>query len=527
MQNGRNASQLANTLQTRAAVFLGLYGIHEACLGSSLSGAAGNDADDVVLQHLLHQLNVRSVRTDLGVVAADQSHSTAEDTGGDALQQGLGGAELVNLGVGNAVENLDDGFKRVAHAGLLDLVGDVHQLGLPVLEVLNGHLDDRLGVVTGVLGRELDELGVGHPADGRGGDELGVEALGEGSQCGEDALHVYNNGFAGAGENHVLLAQEVTGHGDAVTHGHFVGGAAHAGNGDALGANALGQSDHLRIVGVVNDHFRQGGIVAVNNDVDIVLLHNADVGGGVHGLGSAEQNVGELGAHHGAAPAVRQAAAQRLANQSLRQGAVAHVGHMQSGGNFPVNSPGLDACLMPQLLGMLGSTLQELLDAEGLAVFHQTDLSHFVSQIVDVLALGLHAPFLGDAEQLLRILDLVVAAFLGLVQSMHDLTAMVGVGGRATGSKAQEVTADNAVNIAAADTAGSLGSDAAGAHGADTAAGTLLAEAAVGGLVFDTLLPGISADLLAVFQQRIGGRFHLFDSGQICPILQCDFLLIK
>ena len=203
------------------------------------------------------------------------------------------------------------------------------------------------------------------------------------------------------------------------------------------------------------------------------------------------------------------------------------MGHVHSGGDFPVNGPGLDTGLMPQLLGVLGSPLQELLNAEGLAVFHQADLSHFVGQIVDVLALGLHAPFLGDADQLLRILDLVVAAFLGLVQGMHDLTAMVGVGGRATGGKAQEVTADNAVNIAAADTAGSLGSDAAGAHGADTAAGTLLAEAAVGGLVFDTLLPGISADLLAVFQQRIGGRFHLFDSGQICPILQCDFLLIK
>ena len=41
------------------------------------------------------------------------------------------------------------------------------------------------------------------------------------------------------------------------------------------------------------------------------------------------------------------------------------------------------------------------------------------------------------------------------------------------------------------------------------------------------LLPGVSANLLAGFQQGIGGFFHLFDSGQICPILQCDFLLIK
>jgi len=49
----------------------------------------------------------------------------------------------------------------------------------------------------------------------------------------------------------------------------------------------------------------------------------------------------------------------------------------------------------------------------------------------------------------------------------------------------------------------------------------------MGGLVFDTLLPGVSANLLAVFQQGVGGFFHLFNRGQICPILQCDFLLIK
>ena len=61
--------------------------------------------------------------------------------------------------------------------------------------------------------------------------------------------------------------QEVTGHGNAVTHGDFVGSAADAGDGDALGAQALGVGDHLGIIGVVNDHFGQGRIVTVNDDV--------------------------------------------------------------------------------------------------------------------------------------------------------------------------------------------------------------------------------------------------------------------
>lgn len=363
------------------------------------------------------------------------------------------------------------------------------------------------------IGGELDELGIGHPADGRSRNELGVEALAKGSQSREDALHVHDDGFAGAGQDHVLLAQEVTGHGDAVAHGHFVGGAAHTGHVDALGAHALGQGDHFGVIGVVNHHFGQAGIVTVNDDVHLVLLHNADVGGGIHGLRGAEQHVGELGAGHGATPAVGQAGAQGLTDQGLRQRGVAHVGHVQSGGDFPVDGPGLDAGVMPQLLGVLGCPLQEALGAEGLAVLQQGHLGNFMGQIVNILALGLHAPFLGNADELLRVLDLVSAALFALIQGVADLPAVVGVGSGAACHEAQEVPAHDAVDIAAADTTGALGGDPAGAHGADPAAGTCLAEAAMGGLVLDPLLPGVSAHLLAVFQQGVGGRFHLFNGG--------------
>ena len=526
VQDGRNTGQLTHTLQACAAVLLGLLRIHEAGLGGSLSGTAGHDQDDVVLQQLLHQADVGGVGTNLGVVAADHGHSAPQNTGGHALQQGLGGAELVHLGVGNAVENLDNGLQGVANPSLLLLVGDVDQLRIPVLEVLNRHFHDGLGVVTGSLGGEADELGIGNPGNGRGGDELGMEALAQGAQCGEDALHVHDDGFAGAGENHVLLAQEVTCHGNAVTHGDLVGGAADAGDGDALGAQALGVGDHLGIIGVVNDHFGQGRIVTVNDDVHVVLLHNAQVGLGVDGLGGAEQNVGELGAGHGAAPAVGQTAAQSLVNQCLRQRRAAHVGHVQSGGNFPVDGARLDAGVMPQLLGVLGSPLQEPLGAEGLAVLQQSQLGHFVSQIVDVLALGLYAPLLGNADQLFGVLNGVVAAFASLVQGMADFPAMVRMGCGTACGEAQEVTGDDAVHIAAADAPGSLLGDAAGAHGADTAAGAAFAKAAVRSLVLDTLLPGVGTDLLCRFQQRIGGGFHLLDGGSKCPILQSDFLLI-
>ena len=149
-----------------------------------------------------------------------------------------------------------------------------------------------------------------------------------------------------------------------------------------------------------------------------------------------------------------------------------------------------------------------------------------MGQIVNILALGLHAPFLGDADELLRVLDLVSAALFALIQGVADLPAVVGVGSGAARNKAQEVPAHDAVDIAAADTTGALGGDPAGAHGADPAAGTCLAEAAMGGLVLDPLLPGVSANLAAVFQQRVGSLLHLLNSCQISPILQSDFLLI-
>ena len=526
MQHGRDVGQLAHALQAGAAELLGVHRVHEAGLGGGLRGAAGDDEDDIVGEELLHELDVGIVGADLRIVAADHGDSAAENAGGDALEQGLRGAEGVDLAVGNAVQDLHDGFEGIADAGVGDLVRNVDQIGLAVREVLNGHLHNGLGVLTGVVGGEADELGVRHAGDGGGGDELRMEALRERAEGREDALHIDDDGFACARKDNVLLRQEVAGHRDAVAHGDLVCGAADAADVDALRADALGKRDHFGIIGIIDDHLGQGGIVAVDDDVDHILLHYADVGRSIHGLRRAEHDVGELGAHHGAAPAVGQAAAEGLTDQGFGQGGAAHMGHVQSGRDLTVNGARLDLRLVPQLLRVLRSALQEALHAEGLAVFQQADLGHFMGQIVDVLTFGLYAPLLGDADQLLRVLDLIVAAFLGLVQGVHDLAAMVGVRSRAAGGEPQIVTADDTMYVAAADAPGGLLGDAARAHGADTAASAGFAEAAMGGLVLDPLLPGVSANLAAVFQQRVGSLLHLLNSCQISPILQSDFLLI-
>src|SRR5699024_32783 len=141
--------------------------------------------------------------------------------------------------------------------------------------------------------------------------------------------------------------------------------------------------------------------------------------------------------------------------------------------------------------------LGKALDAEGLAVLHEAGERHFVRQVVDILIFGFDVPLLGNSLELFGILHLVSAVGLGQVQGVGDGAAVVGVRGGAAGGEAQVVPADDAVDVAAADAAGRLLGDAARTHGADAAAGACFAEAAVRGLVFDALLPGISTDFCA------------------------------
>ena len=97
MQDRRDADQLAHALEALAAVFSGVE-IHEACLGRSLCRTAGDDDDDIVLEELLHELDVRGVGANLGVVAADHCDSAAQDAGLDNVGQRLERAERVNMG---------------------------------------------------------------------------------------------------------------------------------------------------------------------------------------------------------------------------------------------------------------------------------------------------------------------------------------------------------------------------------------------------------------------------------------------
>ncbi|GFI10337.1 hypothetical protein IMSAGC007_02805 [Lachnospiraceae bacterium] len=148
--------------------------------------------------------------------------------------------------------------------------------------------------------------------------------------------------------------------------------------------------------------------------------------------------------------------------------------------------------------------------SEGLSILHKALYGYLVSQIVDILAFCLNAPLLGNADELLRILYLVVSVRRRAVQGVADLTAMVRVGCSSAGCELQIITSYNTVYVTSADTSRRLGCNTAGTHRTDSAADALLTELTVGGLVLHTKLPGIGAHLRSCFQQSGCCGFKFF-----------------
>ena len=254
--------------------------------------------------------------------------------------------------------------------------------------------------------------------------------------------------------------------------------------------------------------------MSMHYNVYIISVHYPQVSLCINGLGSSEQNIGELRSCHGTAPSVGQTGPQGLTDQSRRLRRTSHMSHMKRAGNLSVDSSGRDLLFLPQILSVLRRSLQEVLISKYFSVLAHAQESHLVGQIIDVFALSLHAPLFCDPDQLLGIFYLVGAFRLRAVQRMTDFTAVVGVGGSSAGSKFQIVTGNNTVGITSADTPGCFRGNAAGSHRTDTAADTLLAKFAVGRLVCHTILPCVSSHLLSSLKQTVSRRFELLNRCQ-------------
>ena len=208
-----------------------------------------------------------------------------------------------------------------------------------------------------------------HLGDGMGGDQFGVEAFGHVGQVLEYALDVHDHGIAGAGDDGQFLLQVGTGLGNAVTLEDLVGRAADAAQLNALGALGFGVLDDFRFLAHGHDHLGEYRLMAVDDDIDVVFLHDAQVGFGLQGVGGAEQDVLQIGGQHGTAPAVGQGGAGTLFDQVFVILVHAHMGAMHDFDDFAVDIARLDAGFGPFFIQGLGGAFQVDQFAFGLAPF--------------------------------------------------------------------------------------------------------------------------------------------------------------
>jgi len=197
-----------------------------------------------------------------------------------------------------------------------------------------------------------------HLGHGMGGDQLGVEAPGHVGQVLEHALDIDHHGVHRAGDDRQLLLQEGARRRHAVALQDFVGRAADAAQLDAFGALLLGVFEHLRRLGRGHDHLREDRLVAVDDDVDVIFLQDAEVGFGLQRRWSAEHDVLQVGGQHGAAPPVGQRSPGALLDDVFVVLVHPHVGAVHDIDHLAVDVAGHHPGLFPLLLQRLRGPLQ-------------------------------------------------------------------------------------------------------------------------------------------------------------------------
>ena len=472
VEHRRDADGLHDLAQAGAGVVEDL-GAQVAGLGAGGGRAAGHHDHDVVGDEALDHLDDALVLGDAHVVAADDAGEAAHAAGDDGVVERPERA-AVEAAL-HVVEVL------VAEAGdeRLVEVGDVD--GTAVGVVGDRHAHDLAGRLGGAVLVELDVRRAGDLGLGRGRDQLGVEALGERpSAC---MMHCTSTTMTSTAPVRTASSccRKLPATGMPCRMRISLAGAADAGEVDALRAGGLGLGDELRVAGGLDQHRRERRLVAVHDDVDLVVLEHAEVDLDDERRRRAEEDVADVGAQHRAAPAVGQGAAQRRLEDVLGVEVDALVRAVQHLDDLAVDGARGDPQLAPLGLALGGRALGVDDLAVGLAELGEGHVGHVEGDLVDLAAAGGDAEVVGDDVQLLLVLDLVprgLAQGDGAQRHRHVAT-VVGVGGHAAGHLPREVAGGDGAHVGAADAGlllGVLADQAARAHRADAAAGAGLAD---------------------------------------------------
>ena len=378
-------------------------------------------------------------------------------------------------------------------------------------EVVDGHVDELLGLVAGV-GR-VEDHGRGGAGDAHqvtDGHEQGAVVGAGAGQRRHGAVHVGGEHVDGAGGDGRLLVEPVAGEADEhvvdleALH-ELLAGLDGADDAQSLGAGGLGLVLVGLLVGGGDEDGAHHRLMAVHDHVDVGAVEDAEVDLDGVRLGRAEEGVlGQLQRYLGA---VGGGQPEPQALEGETHVVAVDVGHGAGGAAHVLvqHAARHDAQLLPDLEAWLG---REGLDQRRRALVVAVELRP--DGVGDALGqrvagLDLFADHRGEELELAPVLDLVGAARRGLGERLHDLAGVVGVGGGAHGVLQQEVAHGHAVGVDAADAARRLARDATRALRAQRAADALLAEGAAVALRVHAVEDGVLTVLAHLLEHRVDG----------------------
>ncbi len=513
MQDWRNADRLANLFEAVAYVLVHVVGIEHSELPETAGGTTRGDHQDVVPQEFFDERQMVVILCNLRVIAPDDPDDTAQPALDNSLIQGsVGGPELP----AEMIEHIfgcETGDERILLAGNLDAT-------LIAIRVIVDRLgNDALGDIDRLF---LFKLVVSCTGDFRlfaCGDQLRMVAGRNLVEAGHDALNIDYHSLNGASNDSEFLVEVIARKRRALPHEHFIRRAADACHSNILGAFFLGERLHLRITGDLDDHFRKGWLVAVDEYVHGVFAKNAKIGRRAKRIGTAELDVGQVGRHHRTAPSVRQGGLDRMKERVVIIRVHPHVRHVKHFDDLAIDAPRHDFHLAPALLLLLGRALRQQEFSMLLSVLGETFQSHLGRNLVGVAAGGVHTEFLRKGNELHFVLNFVALglSLRGHVEIVGDVAAVVGVGRRTYCRCPGDISRNDAVGIYAAGAQLcplAEGVHPARAHVALLAAHAQLSEPAAGFLLVRAVEGGtdiIALRLLQHLQSCLvnGSFFHL------------------
>src|SRR3989339_576345 len=266
-----------------------------------------------------------------GIVTSDNTGYTTDTAIDDIVVQCVVGTAE------GAAQVIFDGFNtEPCNLGCFNIW--YHDFFFTVFKVFNRKRHDPDGIFHCMVLVEfnVNDIVLIHLPHGVGGDQLGMTAFSHIGKVLEDTLNIHHHGVTGACHNGKFLLEECSCRGNPVSLEHFIGRTADTTQLNAFCTDFVRQFKHFSTLGCCNDHFGKYGLMAVNNNVDMIFFHDAQVGFGDQGRRGTEHDVLKIGCNHGPAPAISQCASCALFHQVFIILVNPHVGPVHDINDFSV-----------------------------------------------------------------------------------------------------------------------------------------------------------------------------------------------